>query len=81
MFKAFLLGMIAAYLVIWFGYPLYSNIFPGGGVAETHLKPIYMGMVMLSGLIVSCSYVVYHLLKEELMEMVKEIKSDKKTDE
>lgn len=41
-----------------------------GGVSETHLHPIYMGMILLSGLIVACTCLV--------LDSIDELKNDSK---
>ncbi len=81
MLKILFLTMIITYVVIWFGYPLYAFMFPGGGVAETHLKPIYMGIVFLSGIIVTCTYVICKMLEEIKHDIVKELKSSNKVEQ
>ncbi|AFQ44356.1 hypothetical protein [Desulfosporosinus meridiei] len=74
MLKTILGTMIALYLFIfWLGYPIGDLIFPGGGVAESYLKPIYMGIVVLGGLIVACTC---HIAKR-----IEGLKSDKEANE
>lgn len=74
MLKAVLITMISFYVLVFsLGVPFALYIFPGGGVAESHLKPIYLGIVFLSGLIVGCTCYIN--------ELIKELKSDRKVDE
>ncbi|SHI45203.1 hypothetical protein [Desulfosporosinus lacus] len=66
MLKLILTTMISCYVFIyWLGGPLAEVIFPGGGVAESYLKPIYLGIVVLSGLIVGCTYYIAELIKKD----------------
>lgn len=51
-------------LGFWILPVFYQFIFPWGGVAETHLHPVYMGMILLSGLIVACTLIVLEYIKE-----------------
>lgn len=73
--KSILTTMVLCYIfVFWLGMPLADFIFPWGGVTESHLKPIYLGIVFLSGLIMGCT--VY------IIEFIKELQSgDKKADD
>jgi len=71
MLKTIFGTMTALYLFIfWLGYPIADFIFPGGGVAESYLKPIYMGIVVLGELIVACTCYI--------AKQIEELKSDKK---
>lgn len=38
-------------------------LFPWGDARETHLHPIYLGLVLLSGLIVACTKIVLDEIK------------------
>ncbi len=54
--KAVILTIVASYVFIfWLAPMVYNFIFPWGGVAETHLHPIYFGIIFLSGLIMGCT--------------------------
>jgi len=57
--------MISFYILIFwvFGF-IESILFPWGGVKETHLHPIYTGMILLSGLIVACTLIILDEIKE-----------------
>lgn len=62
MFKAILGTMIFFHVfVLWQGYPLANFLFPW---AESHLKPIYLGIVFLSGLIVGCTCYIAQLIEK-----------------
>ncbi len=51
--------MIGFYILSFWFFPfIYEIIFPWGGVPETHLHPIYMGIILLSGLIVACTKII-----------------------
>lgn len=51
--------MIGFYILAFWILPIISPfLFPWGGVAETHLHPIYSGMVLLSGLLVACTKIL-----------------------
>lgn len=66
--KSVLITMVFFHVfVLWQGYPLANLLFPW---AESNLKPIYLGIVFLSGLIVGCT--VY------LAEQIRELKSEPK---
>lgn len=57
----YVIGTMAAFYVLlfWLG-PLFQDvIFPGGGVAESYLKPLYLGIILLSGLVVGCTRLLY----------------------
>jgi hypothetical protein len=57
--------MVGFYVLGFWLLPLfYQFIFPWGGVTETHLHPIYMGMILLSGLIVACTLIILEYQKE-----------------
>ena len=61
--------MLGFYILNFWIFPNINQlIFPWGGVQETHLHPIYMGMILLSGLIVGCTYLI--------LESIKELKKD-----
>jgi len=46
--------MLGFYILTFWIFPfIYQFLFPWGGVSETHLHPIYMGMILLSGIIVA----------------------------
>lgn len=65
MFKPILITMILFYILVFlFSDPLTQFLFPYvGGVAESYLRPIYLGIVALSGLIVGCTYYIVKLIK------------------
>lgn len=63
--KQILITMILCYvLVFWLGMPFANLIFPWGGVTESHLKPIYLGIIFLSGLIVGCTVYIAKLIQK-----------------
>lgn len=63
-------AMVGFYVVTFWIFPAINQfIFPWGGVSETHLHPIYMGMILLAGLIVMCTQIV--------LEEIKELKEEK----
>jgi len=63
--KPVLITTILCYiLVFWLGIPFANFVFPWGGFAESHLKPIYFGIIFLSGLIVGCTVYIAGLIKE-----------------
>ena len=40
--------MVSFYVFIfWLSYPISDFIFPSGGVVESHLKPIYLEIIIL----------------------------------
>ncbi len=56
--------MIGFYIVnFWILPHIYHILFPWGDVSESHLHPIYMGMILLSGLIVACTKVIIETIK------------------
>lgn len=56
--------MIGFYFLSFWIFPfIYHFIFPWGGVSETHLHPIYMGLILLSGLIVACTKIILEDIK------------------
>lgn len=69
-----IITMLLCYVFVFLlGVPIANIIFPGDGVEASYLKPIYLGIVILSGLIVGCTCYI--------SERIKELKSDKKVDE
>ncbi|PIC62643.1 hypothetical protein CSV79_15925 [Sporosarcina sp. P13] len=57
--------VIGFYVLVFWVFPIvYPLIFSWGGVAETHLHPIYMGMILLGGLIVTCTKIILDELKK-----------------
>ncbi|MCG8401162.1 MAG: hypothetical protein MJA84_06150 [Firmicutes bacterium] len=64
--RLILFVMVLCYaIVFWpFGFLLADVLFPWGGVMESHLKPIYLGIVFLSGLMVGCTVYIAELIKE-----------------
>lgn len=63
--KAVLITVVSCYAVVFlFGSFIGDFLFPWGSVAESYLKPIYLGIVLLSGLIVGCTVYLSELIKE-----------------
>ncbi|MFD1031549.1 hypothetical protein [Metaplanococcus flavidus] len=63
--KASIITIVLFYIIVFIiGVAIQDFIFPWGGVAESHLKPIYMGLIVLSGLIVGCTVYLADALKE-----------------
>jgi hypothetical protein len=57
--------MVGFYILNFWVFPIFDQIlFPWGGVRETHLHPIYMGMILLSGLIVACTCLILESIEE-----------------
>lgn len=70
--------IIGFYLIVFvFAAPIYSFLFPNGGVAETHLHPIYFGLIVLSAIIVICTSIILEEIKNLKQEVMK-IKDDRK---
>lgn len=64
--------MLCFCVLAWYAFS--RSHFPWGGVEESYLKPIYLGIIFLSGLIMGCT--VY------IIGLIEEIKAkDKKSDE
>ncbi|WP_422124513.1 hypothetical protein DHX103_06755 [Planococcus sp. X10-3] len=62
--KASIITIVLFYIVVFIiGVAIQDVIFPWGGVAESHLKPIYLGLIVLSGLIVGCTVYLADALK------------------
>jgi hypothetical protein len=58
--------MLGFYILTFWIFPfIYKFLFPWGGVSETHLHPIYMGMILLSGIIVACTKVILEAIKDK----------------
>ncbi|HHY72085.1 MAG TPA: hypothetical protein GX497_02430 [Bacillus bacterium] len=56
--------MVGFYILnFWISPIIQQFIFPWGGVPETHLHPIYMGLILLSGLIVACTKIILEEIK------------------
>lgn len=66
---AFITMILCYIFVFWLGIPFADFIFPWGNVEQSYLKPIYVGIIFLSGLIVGCTCYIATLIKE--------LKSDK----
>lgn len=68
-----IIGITVGFYILnfWILPVVYQILFPWGGVAETHLHPIYMGMILLSGLMVYCTKLI--------LAEVKELKKQKET--
>lgn len=63
--KASLITIILCYVIVFLlGSQIGDFLFPWGGVAESYLKPIYLGIILLSGLIVGCTVYLPGLIKE-----------------
>ena len=57
--------MIGFYILINYVFVFLGPIlFPRGGVRETHLHPIYSGIILLSGLIVACTKIIIEEIRE-----------------
>ncbi|GAB3792866.1 hypothetical protein [Virgibacillus kimchii] len=57
--------MLGFYILNFWIFPIINQvIFPWGGVAETHLQPIYSGMILLAGLIVACTKILLEKIKD-----------------
>lgn len=57
--------MIGFYILNFWVFGLFDSfLFPWGGVTETHLHPIYSGLILLSGLIVACTKIVLDEIKK-----------------
>lgn len=57
--------MVGFYILNFWFFPIINQfIYPWGGVPETHLHPIYSGMILLAGLIVTCTKIVLEEIKE-----------------
>lgn len=70
--------IIGFYLIVFiFAVPIYSFLFPYGGVAETYLQPIYFGLIVLSAIIVICTCIILEEIKNLKQEIMK-IKEDRK---
>lgn len=67
-----IIGTMLAFYILNFWLIPHHLIYPWGGVYESYLYPIYTGMVLLAGLIVTCTKVV--------LERIKEINSENKND-
>ena len=62
--KASIITLVLFYIIVFvIGTTFQDIIFPWGGVAESHLKPIYLGLIVLSGLIVGCTVYLGDVLK------------------
>lgn len=51
-------------LIFWLGMPVAESIFPWGGVTQSYFKPIYLGLVAMSGLIAGCTCYITEVIKE-----------------
>lgn len=66
--------MVGFYILNFWIFPIIQQfLFPWGGVAETHLHPIYMGMILLAGLMVACTKIVLEEIKAQKKKSDKEI--------
>lgn len=62
--KASIITIVLFYIIVFIiGVTIQDIIFPWGGVAESHLKPIYLGLIVLSGLVVGCTVYLAEFLK------------------
>lgn len=80
-----IIGTVIGYYLVFFilAAPIYSFLFPYGGVAETYLHPIYFGLIVLSAIIVICTCVILEEiknLKQELMKIKGESKEERSND-
>lgn len=55
---------IVLYPDILVGHAGCGSIFPWGGVTQTYLKPIYLDLVAMSGLIAGCTCYITEVIKE-----------------
>ncbi len=63
--KAIIITMLVCYLFVFlFGNLIVELLFPVGGVAESYIKPIYLGIIFLSGLIVGCTIYLAEVIRE-----------------
>jgi len=63
--KSVFLVMIIFYFIFWWFSPYAAFLFPGdGGIVASYAKPIYWGIVLLSGLIMGCTVYLSELIKE-----------------
>lgn len=66
--------IIGFYLIVFiFASPIYSFIFPWGGVGETYLYPIYFGLIVLSAIIVICTCIIIEEIRELQQKINQEI--------
>ncbi|MEA5055954.1 MAG: hypothetical protein VB047_00135 [Anaerotignum propionicum] len=74
-----IIGTVIGYYLICFilAVIIYSFLFPYGGVVETHLYPIYFGLIVLSAIIVICTCIVLEEIKNLKQEVMK-VKDDRK---
>ncbi len=64
--KAIIITMIICYIFVFFIGDLISHfIFPWGGVTASYIKPIYIGIIFLSGLIVGCTLYIVEEIKKK----------------
>ncbi|WP_312070538.1 hypothetical protein [Anaerotignum propionicum] len=76
--KKIIATVIGYYLIVFvFAAPIYSFLFPNGGVEETHLHPIYFGLIVLCAIIVICTSIILEETKNLKQEVMK-IKDDRK---
>jgi len=76
--KKVIKAIIGFYLIVFFfAAPIYSLLFPNGGVAETHLHPIYFGLIVLCAIIVICTSIILEEIKNLKQELMK-VKDDRK---
>ncbi|EHQ88591.1 hypothetical protein [Desulfosporosinus youngiae] len=56
--------MVLFYILVFiFGEPISSAIFLNRGGPDSYYHPIYLGIIVLSGLIVGCTYYLAKLIK------------------
>jgi len=66
--RAIIITMVVCYLFVFlFGNLIVELLFPGGDVAESYIKPIYLGVIFLSRLIVGCTIYLAEVIREGRM--------------
>lgn len=64
--RAIIITMVVCYVSVFvIGDYISYIIFPWGGVTASYVKPIYLGIIFLSGLIVGCTTYIAELIKEK----------------
>jgi len=65
--RAIIVTMIIFYIITFiFGEFITNVIFSSGGITASYANPIYLGIILLSGLIVGCTlYIVEEIKKSK----------------
>lgn len=65
--RAIVITMITCYLVVFIFGNFISNVIfsSGGGVTQSYIYPIYLGIIFLSGLIVGCTLYIVEQIKKK----------------